>query len=72
MGQVERQPVAHVDAGVQLITRVQRQGLADPRLEVQVPPENAAAERAGHEDAVAGPGARRGRAARGRSLLPAA
>ena len=57
MGQVERQAVADVDAGVQFVARVQRQGFADAGLEVEVPAENAAAERAGDEDPVAGPGA---------------
>ena len=46
---IERKPVAHVDAGVQLVARVQRKRLADSRLEIEMPPKNAAAERAGYE-----------------------
>ena len=69
MGQIERQSVAYVNARVQLITRVQRQGLTDAGLEVQVMSENAATERTGRQDAVAGSAPPR-RAVHERSLLP--
>ena len=64
--QIDRQPVADVDAGVQLVALVQQQGLVDPRLEIEMPAEDAAAEGAGDDDPVAGPGAAAAEAARGR------
>ena len=42
-GQIDRQPVADVHAGVQFVALVQQQGLVDPRLEVELPAQDAAA-----------------------------
>ena len=55
MRQIERQAVAHVRAGVEIIPREQQQCFTDARLEIEMPAENAAAERAGDENAVARP-----------------
>ena len=41
---------------MQLVAIVQQQGLVNARLEIEMPPEDAAAEDAGDDDAVAGPG----------------
>ena len=54
---VERQAVADVDAGVQLVAFVQQNRLADSRREVEQVAEDAAAERAGDQQPVAGPAA---------------
>ena len=67
-GQIEREAVADIDAGVQLVGLVQSERLADPRLEVEMAPEDAAAEEAGDEDPVAGP--RPARVATGRVRQP--
>ena len=68
MRQIERQPVAAIDAGVQLVSLVEQQGFGHARLEIEVMAEDAAAERAGDDDAVAGPGpAAEERTAGGRS-----
>ena len=41
--QIDRQPVADVHAGVQFVALIQQQGLVDPRLEVELPSQDAAA-----------------------------
>ena len=55
MGQIDRQAVAGVDTRVELELGVQGKGFLDPRLKIEVPAKDAAAERSCNHNQVARP-----------------
>ena len=57
VGRVGGQAVADVDHGVKIALLMQRQRLANARQEIEMLAQDAAAQRAGHQDPVARPGA---------------